>query len=627
MAVTKALIFAAAAFFGLGWISSLATGTLLVDDQPLNISGVPNGQVHIASGLADYKGLSFFTPDGKLLRHSNYILTTTAELPNIQRPEVTALYDGTFLLEPVYSGDQIVTHHLRAVNLPFYRLASGTPPVVTNDANRFAKIAIQFDSPLGWYYMLAGRYRALVTTIIVLVGILVNFCQIKKFWEVFIPIATLGYAAIWWGAFQPGLFSGDSIHQLHNATSMHYDTMNPPFMAAIAHLFFSLGLTINSLITAQLIFGLAGIHAFIWHLTPTFGAQRKIASAIIFALILSPLFPFMPYLLTFWKDAWAGIAIVWAAAFMLCPQKPSDSKTAKFLGVFGFFIAALIFTLVRHNAILLAPLWSLAGFIYLKRSTYLNNFRSAVLSAIFGGVLLGSQSICAYLLNAERLEASNQIYLLELLGVQYNNPNFAINTPLVTSSIVDPQWRAHFDLSRNDQLFGWGTPQVVSPEIGKFHEPVPNLAKEYWNTWRIAPIELLKVKFRTYYLLLTAPRSPYANGIATNDLGLAFAPQYSDLRNMLFWVTERTWNSSARILATPMTGLIATFLMMIVEIVKFKGTEATSMLSVIALSLGLYMVFFLACPSSEYRYLFPAMLLTCPLALARVLLILKPNRA
>lgn len=611
----KTILIAVVSFLVLGWISEHATGRLLLDGKPIDLKATPHGRVLVRSGLADYKGLSFFTRKGALLRHSGYKLIASSDVPSILNRNLVTLYDGTFMLEPVFKEDKLASHYLKATNLPFYYLASGSPPYVTTEASKIANATIIFDSPLGWYYMLAGRYRALIATLLLLFAFLKALPRTTLLGQRIVWASTIAYVATWATAFHPGLFTADSIHQLTNGATLNFDTMHPPFMAAVGAIFFKLGISIYWLIYLQMIVGLSGLTALYWQLTRSL-KYRASATAWLVCLTISPLFPLTPYFISFWKDSWAGIAGLWAAAALLSAPEP---PRARIFSTTALVAAALLFSLVRHNSIILSPLWAAIIFFQLRNQLKLNLAKSAAYSAVIGLVLLVSQQAIIKLTGATIIHASNQIYLLELLGTKFQGDEFGPKTPYLMANIVDPDWRVHFDLSRNDQLYGWGAKQVVSGNVAKFTEPVPELIKEYWNGWKTAPLSMILVKLKIFYLLLSDPRSPYSNGIATNSLNIKFSESFAATREVLFWITERVWNSSNRILALPITSFALLTLLFISNLLNWGGGKnRRKILSVYALCLGLYLVFLAACPSSEFRYLFPATILALPIILAKV---------
>jgi hypothetical protein len=233
-------------------------------------------------------------------------------------------------------------------------------------------------------------------------------------------------------------------------------------------------------------------------------------------------------------------------------------------------------------------------------------------------LLLGfaaAPTLLNWAVNAKPIYGSNQIYLLELLGAQKANPRIAAMTPYLNSQITDPEWRDHFDLSRNDQLFGWGTPAIVSDKVGTFDIDAEELRAEYWKTWKIHPLEMVLVKLKIFEYLLTSPRSPYANGITDNSLGIRFNDDNRGIRNTLFWLTERVWNSSSRILCSPTFNILSFLFLVLLRLKTFSSSPPLILVS--AIWGGLYLVFLLACPTAEYRYLFPAILLGTVVVITR----------
>lgn len=615
----KASFLALFVYLTFGWLSSLATGTLFLDGAPLSLTETPEGRVLVTGGLADYRGLSFFTKDGRLIRHSNYQLVTTDKFPSILNRDIGTLYDATFYLTSADDTQDPPTLLLETSNLAFNRVAAGSPPFITKDPERFAKAEVIFDSSLGPIFLAAGRYRALITVTILLVGLIYSVRRLTISWAWF-GGALACYLATWIVAFQPGLFTNDSIRQLTNASNLQFDNMHPPFMALVAAPFLKF-LSIGLLVKIQATVGIAGIALLVWQLLQGYEAKRRsVITAAIVCVILSPLFPFTPYLFSFWKDAWAGIATIWIGNIFIWTPRSFTSKLAALFALTG---AVLVLTLLRHNSLALAPIWLVVFFITFRKSFQLNKSLAGTLAL---GLLIPiglGPSLLDRVLRVTKTDTMNQILLLEILEAQRREPQLAAVTPFTTAQIIDPQWRYSFNLDRNDQLFGWGTPSIVTKKVGTFDYRVAELREEYWAAWSKFPGTMLASKIGIFKALLTRPRSPYANGIIENKLGIRFSDNYAQTRSVLFWATERAWNSSARLLSLPIVQLM----LVLAALVFRRSRNLITVLPVAALlglCLGLYMIYFLACPTAEYRYIFPAILLGHLLAFSAMFILMLP---
>lgn len=585
----------------IGWLGTFATAQILIDGTPLKTAEIKDGRVHLIPGLADYRGLSFVSPAGELIRHSGYQLVASKIFPSILNRDVVSLYDATFMPESAVSPDGHRIQRLVAKNIAFYRLALGDPAYITRDPQKFGAVAIKFDHTLGCLFLNLLRYRALLIAIVFVLALLNALPRISKTQSKIISAGIFCYLTTWAVAFHPGLFTFDSIHQLTNAATLNFDTMHPPIMALIAAAAMrSIGTP--ALILVQAAIGLLGIILLIKNLAKEHPHSATI-TILVLALLLSPLFPFTPYLFTFWKDAWTAFVVVWIMVLILKDTAPHfASKTT----TLALLIALLLFTLLRHNAIVMIPLWFGVILWWFTKHLSFSRSRSFLLSLGITAGLCIAPSAVNYLAKAKKVFGSNQIYLLELLGAQQINPEIAKIAPFLNSHIIDPDWQAHFDLDRNDQLFGWGTPAIVSSQIGTFDADIPEIRGEYINAWYSWPRTMLQIKLTIFWKFLLAPRAPYANGITDNNLGLQFNPKFQATREVLFWLTERVWNSSARILCAPLFNILAFLVLVAVRCPRLNRPQ-TLCLSIIWGAL--YLIYAFACPAAEYRYLFPGILL------------------
>lgn len=625
--------------------SNLATCSILIGGQPLVIdAGHPPSpttpQIFIAqSGLSNFRGLSFRTPDGQFVRHSGYqlILSTYAPTPEFTDP--LFIRDSTFLLEPVMRDGKLLTHTLKPSNLPFYGISSAQPPTLT--IGGAAPVTLKFTHQYGWYCMLLGRYSPLLSAILLVWALFslpmfrqssspssaeqlaksVNFTAISTLATLAVLVAYLLFVR---AAFFPGLFTNDSIFQLNSGLKNTYDTWHPPAMSWLAGIILKSGLSLESMMTAQLCIGAVGFFILIYSLlSVTPYTKRLTITTLISLLFFSPLFPFAPYLVTFWKDAWAGITIIWAAITIILIQR---SKQGFYPLIFLYSITALLFTVTRHNSILIAPIWGLILYVILGSKTPRHKPR-IIASFVFSLALLTAQPLTNSLLRAKQTFPEEGLYGTELLSALKLDPSFAALIPYTVSQIAVPNWQEQFQFGSVGAVYGWGTKRIMKPGYADQSIGDPALRREYRSAFIHAPWLLIKVKLLGFLRLLYHPIAPYADGIAENDLGIHFDRNSALQRASLYWILDRIWGSSYALLLMPLVTLTLLVLLTIRDLLlTFKTTTAPASLPLNLLAVSLFFIFLPFSPEAEYRYLFPALFLATPMVFLRLSKILSSGR-
>jgi hypothetical protein len=131
-------------------------------------------------------------------------------------------------------------------------------------------------------------------------------------------------AIITWRIYYPGIMSPDSIDQYEQALTGNFVDWHPPLMAIVLWMVMKLGGDIAVLILIQSLFALFGLRSLLSLSLQFFSdspASRQIAGSIAFAvtiLFLIPfLSPFMFFSVSFWKDAWLAILLLWIISYLL----------------------------------------------------------------------------------------------------------------------------------------------------------------------------------------------------------------------------------------------------------------------------------------------------------------------
>ena len=112
--------------------------------------------------------------------------------------------------------------------------------------------------------------------------------------------------------------SVDSVTQYQQALSGRFDDWHPPAMAVILSAIIACGGDIGLLMLFQCTAGIIGLRMFVFEIISQIDedgrmtdAARSWAATIMTVLFLIPISPFAFYVMTFWKDAWVMILLLW----------------------------------------------------------------------------------------------------------------------------------------------------------------------------------------------------------------------------------------------------------------------------------------------------------------------------
>src|SRR5436305_1900504 len=172
-----------------------------------------------------------------------------------------------------------------------------------------------------------------------------------------------------WAVFFPGLMSTDSVVQYGEALTGRYQDWHPPFMSILLHLVLVLGGGLGTLMLVQCLAGAFGVRALVRSALALFQGDRLPArraawlSLAVLLLLLVPVSPLAFYLMTFWKDVWAMVFLLWMTALLLDLHRLGASP-GRLLAVAGL---AAALGLVRHNAVVVLPLIGVAVWMAARR--------------------------------------------------------------------------------------------------------------------------------------------------------------------------------------------------------------------------------------------------------------------
>ncbi|MEZ5967202.1 MAG: hypothetical protein R3F56_25425 [Planctomycetota bacterium] len=330
-----------------------------------------------------------------------------------------------------------------------------------------------------------------------------------------------------WIVFRPGILSSDSIDQYSQALHGRFNNWHPPLMGLVLAGFLRLGLGLGWLVWMQAFALIGGVLTLSRRvLDVRRSGQPRRGDGRIAALaglaVLSPLLsPSLFYAVTFWKDVWTAIAMLWLAAlFLQCVRRRRDHGTSRPSTFVAFAFVVVVTPCVRHNAaVLLVPLapmlwWSAPWW---GRGAG-RSWRGLVAASVVGLAGLAPAAV-ERAAGATEGDPAAQVLALDLVGLWHAYPQYR-------AQLTHTSAHVHPDLV--DTRYEWGS---VGPLL--FTQPTiiergllerDPLRREWWRAWRCFPWAMAVVKWRTFWpqLGFTARRTYYwfEPGLWSEELGL-----------------------------------------------------------------------------------------------------------
>jgi hypothetical protein len=434
-----------------------------------------------------------------------------------------------------------------------------------------------------------------------------------------------------WYLFAPGNFSADSLAQYQQAITGIFDDWHPPILAMLLRGILSLGGGAGTLILLQAALGGLGIFWLMYLILKTSLGNRswlKPVSLFLFLLLLSPLTPLSLHLVTFWKDTWFWVGLVWLAILAVLLYFNVDGfpiwlnrfLTASLLLVISFIL------LVRHNGLVLAP--ALIGLIFIislriKKSILL----AASLSVTPFLVFFLFNALLPLVFPVTPTNPISQVLKLDLVGMMVNNPNLLQEFPY-TQNHLATNYTEKYRFGDVAPLY-WEEPRIVSTD----YQDINQIRGEYIQALIHFPGQWLGVKLQAYTSLLdfTASKSTYFKGILENPYGLRQNREIRPWRDKLTDLVSLTsvhpvlrWVSSIHLVW--MLVALAGLLFFGITYLRRKVNNALFWSMLWLIPVLYYFSYFLATTALDFRLLYPATLFTQTLSLPWVVIYLAQTR-
>jgi hypothetical protein len=425
-------------------------------------------------------------------------------------------------------------------------------------------------------------------------------------------VLTLGVALGLWRLFFPGLMSADSIAQYGQALNGQYNDWHPPLMAIVLHLVLSLGGAIGLLMLGQCVAGVLGVRALAAAMVAAgFGDRvppRRTAwiALAVLLLLLAPVTPLAFYLMTFWKDAWAMILMVWIAALAL--DLGRLGATPRRLLLLTGLAAAL--GMVRHNAVVVLPVIGLILWEGARRS--FGRGRALALAAAPLALYLLATPLLDRGFGVQEFHPDSQVMALDLVGLcaadRAAGRDLCPRLPWTRAHILDAGSLAAYRPGDIGFIF-WDQPPHVDRSLSADY---PRLRGEYLRALHEFPGPLARVKLEAFETLLGLDQTYYFfhGSIVENPYRLALGQRLAPVREALSAWTKRVGDH--RVLRW-ISGVHLVWL--VVDLLAVAGFLAASfrrgdrMLAWVALvPLSYYASYLLATPVHDFRFMYPATL-------------------
>lgn len=450
-------------------------------------------------------------------------------------------------------------------------------------------------------------------------------------------LIALGFGLFFWVLFYPGNLSVDSLYQYSQAITGIYTDTAPPIMSTVVTLIMKIGGDIQTVMLLQVVAGVYGFRALVINILEVFEVSRKTADylfVIILALFLSPISPLAFYLMTFWKDSWFAILMMWVVAFLIKVFQDTKIPHKKFLafsiGATTVFSFAL---LTRHNAIVVLPFFIFSLWIIHKKA------RKSIYLFIITALLsvLISQGINAFLyslLSVSQTYPSQSVMVMDLVGILVLKPELHEEFPYISNHLAsDYQERYVFGQNYPFNNLSGVAPRYYQDVLGQdppsddsesalldiviLGEKNRDLTNEYFHAISRYPLPWAQVKLMAFYELIRPdkPHTPiYFSGVETNALGLSHIQELKYLRNdykslakLGIKETPLRWISGISIVWI-VIGLLEWFLLGVLWLRK-RQIDFLFWFSILTIPLSYSGSYLLATIDIDFRFLYPTMLL------------------
>lgn len=425
-----------------------------------------------------------------------------------------------------------------------------------------------------------------------------------------------------WLLFYPAYMSADSLVQYGQAVSGVYEDWHPPIMAVTLHYILLLGGSISTITFLQTVSGCFGIYALGKEILIQRNATEKKIKWVplyILLILILPVSPLPFYLMTFLKDTWVLIGLIWIGYIGLRTCRIQNKTSRRY--AFNYLVLVISMALLcitRYNAVVLLPVFF---FILFYNSKRLSKATESIVPLILWALVpfflyLTLQNQLQKAFDIKKMHPENQVMALESVGAILCDENTAMYVPYVQRNLTADYKGAYYPGNVASVMSWEGSKKTLNQQTFSIIDD--RIKKEYIQLALHAPFVLLKVKLEGFYNMLKPSTQKYWYHIQLDD------NPYGLVQNEFFKKARLGWQRLAdnihRISITSFIGsehIVWLIVNLVLLISLFVKKKMRSMLSIILLlSLGYYISYLLACTGDDFRFMYPATLLVQVVALS-----------
>lgn len=420
-----------------------------------------------------------------------------------------------------------------------------------------------------------------------------------------------------WLVFYPGIFSADSIYFVFESTSGLYSDWHSPLIPFFLELVPNVESNIGLVTLLQILAGLLGIRRLAIAFTRFMGIGEEFRNGFALfnlALFSSPLTPLPVYLATLWTDTWLAVLLVWIAALLIEMRglhEPEIRENSISKAVLVTLLVSMA-VMVRSNTPVLYPALALVLWVVLdpKLVTKFQRIVLIVLPVVLYSIFMLYQNM---ILDVKHGHAEHAIYALDMASMIVYDPSICQDLSLRSCDLV-------LDVFSQDFIIGDGAIDFTMNQGRKAYVPYydllyhPGLENEYFTAVTEHPRLWITVKILNFidYVGPDESRYFYQKKNLPNYEGFARPHLFAPLTDLWFALTDR-------VLQDPVLRWLS-FVHAIWLIVNFLGLVICAWLGrlnkrarfvglLLLVPASYYGSYLIAFTSSEFRFMYPAMLL------------------
>ena len=463
-------------------------------------------------------------------------------------------------------------------------------------------------------------------TVIHLIKKSVNFVVQDKS-SLFIFIYVLLSISIW-AIFYPALMSTDSIYHYQDAVNGFYNDFHPPLLPITLSGILSIGFDIGFLMLIQCVAGSLGIRILSISVQKSFmdnqlsSTEMELIALTTFGILLIPVSPLIFYLMTFWKDAWLAIFLIWA--FALSIHLYNEADTSQNLIFYPeFFILAFIIALAaltRHNAVVILFSLCIATWMIMRRRNIGGAYLLALSPLVFYFIL--NQVQYDYF-NVARTHPGKYIMALDLVGLCVESQNICDELPNLKKHLRK-DYRYRYVSGYVGPIF-WESPTIIDHEYFR-EENRPKIIEEYKFAIMKYPQTLVKVKIKAFWSLLGIREKLriFYPGIKKNTFGLSLNHRFENIRDKLIRAgIKLSKHKFLRFIScVPLVWIFINLLWALGVMIlynKNRNPKYLFYLTLLGTTIIYYGSYLLATPDHAYRFTYPSTLIIQILTVSTIL--------